>query len=88
MKKLLSILLSFAMIFGAFCAFPVSAYDDTPYSGGSGTEEDPYLISTVQDLYELRKNIKSETYSWLKKQHYKLTADIIFNGSISPKNKK
>ena len=85
MKRLISVLLCTALVFGLLSIFPVKTY---AFSGGSGTEDDPYLISTVQDLYELRNNIKAEPRSWLKKQHYKLTADIIFNGSISPLNKK
>lgn len=83
MKRLISVLLCTALVFGLLSIFPVKTY---AFSGGSGTEEDPYLISTVQDLYELRKNIKSEPRSWLKKQHYKLTANINFTnkGTISP----
>ena len=85
MKRLISVLLCTALVFGLLSIFPVKTY---AFSGGSGTEDDPYLISTAQDLYELRNNIKVEPLFWLKKQHYKLTADITFNGSISLLNKK
>ena len=83
MKKLISILLCFAMIFGAFCAFPVSAYDDTPYSGGSGTEEDPYLISNYNDIITLRNSIENDPV-YKNKIYYKLTNDITISGGISP----
>jgi len=44
------------------------------YSGGSGTEGDPYQISTAADWTELR-----ETYAdWGK--YFILTADINFGG--------
>lgn len=40
------------------------------YSGGSGTAEDPYLISTPQDM----NAIGSDSTDWNK--HFKMTADI------------
>ena len=57
MKRLISVLLCTALVFGLLSIFPVKTY---AFSGGSGTEDDPYLISTAQDLYELRNNIKAE----------------------------
>ncbi|MBQ3527033.1 MAG: hypothetical protein IJA52_00560 [Clostridia bacterium] len=83
MKKFISILLCFAMLLGVFCAFPVSASDDTPYSGGSGTEEDPYLISTPDDIAELRDSIENAPI-YKSKVYYKLINDITVSESISP----
>lgn len=40
------------------------------YSGGSGTQEDPYLISTAQDM----NAIGSDSNDWNK--HFKMIADI------------
>lgn len=37
------------------------------FSGGSGTEEDPFLISNVDDLYDISTNLSA---------HYKLTRDL------------
>ena len=44
------------------------------YSGGSGTREDPYLISTVRDLLALAAN----TNDW--SSHFRLIADIDMAG--------
>jgi len=84
MKKLISILLCFAILSGAFCAFPVSASEDTHYSGGSGTEDDPYLISTPDDIREINQNIENDPSLWSRKVYYKLTNDIKVPCSISP----
>lgn len=84
MKKLLSILLCFTMLFGVFCAFSVSASDDTPYSGGRGTEDDPYLISTPDDVREINQNIVNDPSLWSRKVYYKLTEDITVDCKISP----
>ena len=84
MKKLLSILLCFTMLFGVFCAFPISASDDTPYSGGSGTEDDPYLISTKEDIKEVQDNIANDPTLWSRKVYYKLTNDITTDIGFTP----
>lgn len=84
MKKLISILLCFAILSGVFGAFPVSASDDTSYSGGSGTEDDPYLISTEDDIRELKNNIKNDPSLWYTKYYYRLTNDIETYTQISP----
>lgn len=84
MKKLLSILICFAMLFGALCTFPVFASDDTPYSGGSGTEDDPYLISTKEDIKEVSENIANDPSLWSRKVYYKLTNDITTDVGFTP----
>ena len=45
----------------------------TEYAGGSGTEEDPYLISTPHQLLLLAEQSKT---SYMEDQHFKLTNDI------------
>ena len=42
------------------------------YSGGSGTEQSPYIIKTQQDLYNIRFN---------KSASYKLVNDITYDGA-------
>lgn len=42
------------------------------FSGGSGTESDPYQIKTTQDLYNVRHDLDA---------HYILKNDIVFNSS-------
>jgi hypothetical protein len=43
------------------------------YSGGSGTIGDPYLISTPQDLYDIRSNLSA---------YFKLTKNIDLDGTV------
>lgn len=52
MKKLVSLILCLAMILAWLPAGSPSAAaaDSSPFAGGSGTKEDPYLVSTVGDL--------------------------------------
>ena len=42
--KALSWLLSLAMVLSLVPSLGLTAYADTAYSGGTGTEADPYLI--------------------------------------------
>ena len=84
MKKILSIVLTMTMLFSILCVFTYATEEDTPYSGGSGTEEDPYLLSSSEDIDELRKNIETDPSLYAKKIHYKLTADITITEPISP----
>lgn len=55
---------------------------------GSGTEEDPYLIATVEDLYQVagalsKKNLHEDQnepdYRDYQRSHYRLTADLVLN---------
>ena len=52
MKKLVSLILCLAMILAWLPAGSpfAAAEDSSPFAGGIGTEEDPYLVSTVGDL--------------------------------------
>ena len=53
----------------------------TSFAGGSGTEEDPYLISSGAELAYLAEII-NDIKSYNKSNYYKLTADINLGGRI------
>ena len=57
--------------------FIIQGAGKTPYSGGSGTEEDPFLISTYADLLELSEM----SHDWDK--YFLQTHDIDASGSDS-----
>ncbi len=89
MKKIMSILLTLAMIC-TFAVIPVSAETDTwdgttvatAYAGGTGSEKDPYLISTCAQLLYLRDQVNAgTTYAG---SYFKLTNDLDF-GSVDVK---
>jgi len=63
-SKITHIVFSLGLVF--FTSFPVSG----KYSGGSGTNDDPYEIATAEDLILLGENL--EDYD----KHFILTADI------------
>ena len=88
MKKLLSLIIAIAMILSLSVVFAVSASAQTePWDGvaydiefaGAGTEEDPYLISTPEELQGLlyRVNYLETTYDGM---YLKLTDDINMGG--------
>lgn len=51
----------------------------TPFSGGSGTQTDPYRISTAQDLVNFSYICKSAYTSATRGKYYVLTNDITLN---------
>lgn len=70
-NKLISILIIIAILFamlpvGSVSAFAASGAD---FAGGSGTEQDPYLVSSKVHLNNVRNDLGA---------HYKLVADITF----------
>ena len=74
MKKLISLILTIALVLTAvpMGAFSVTANaadvgNTTEFAGGSGTAEDPYLVSTIEHLYNVRNYMDS---------HFKMTNDI------------
>ncbi|MBR0469861.1 MAG: hypothetical protein IJJ55_01445, partial [Clostridia bacterium] len=75
--KFISTLLALSMAAGYL--FSVPAFADSPsFSGGSGTEEDPYLISTAEDMWELSNDCNSGS-KYEKKyasKYFKMTEDI------------
>lgn len=85
MKKLISTILCFSILFGVCTFFSVvGASEDAMYSGGSGTEEDPYLIGTVNDIRELNENIEKDPTLYSRKVYYKLISDITVPCTIGP----
>ena len=79
-KKLLSLLLAFAMLATLLPAVRQDAYAEEwtcPWQG-SGTEEDPYQIGTLADLEALARRVNTIGMSRpaFVNQHFILTADI------------
>lgn len=63
-KRILAMLLSFAMIF-SMLTINISVYAETPtlplFSGGTGTETDPFLLANADDLIALRDSVNTQT---------------------------
>lgn len=62
-------------------------YDDSRYktfSGGKGTKDDPYLISTAQDLASLTymSSFNYTNYTYYEGVYFKQTADIVLNDNV------
>ena len=94
LKKTLAFILTFAMLLSAVitaAAVPATAasgvWDGTiaeSYAGGTGTEADPYLIETPQQLarmvgYDVLTNYTANITNGSTGKYYKLTADIYLN---------
>lgn len=94
LKKALAFILTFAMLLSAVitaAAVPATAatgvWDGTiadSYAGGTGTEADPYLIETPQQLarmvgYDVLTNYTANITNGSTGKYYKLTADIYLN---------
>ncbi|MBR4118152.1 MAG: InlB B-repeat-containing protein [Methanocorpusculum sp.] len=83
-KKALHRFAALAAVLLAVCLvfmMPVSAADSV-FSGGSGTENDPYKISTADDLKQLATDVNSgNTYS---EKYFQLTQDITLSGEWTP----
>jgi hypothetical protein len=56
-----------------FMALLLAHFSGFSFSGGNGTAGNPYLVSNVSDLDEVRSNLQA---------HYKQTADIDLGGEI------
>ena len=54
MKKFVSLALCLAMIMAWIPGGAAGAANGAPFAGGSGTEDDPYLVSTADQLEEVR----------------------------------
>ncbi len=70
MKRLLALLLVMAMVAAYVPLITVqveAVANTTEFAGGSGTEEDPYLISTPEHLYSVRNYLSA---------HFKMVNDI------------
>jgi hypothetical protein len=90
-KKALSVFLIFAIFTALLPLHSFGAEDvwdgvlppadaDAAYSGGSGSEDDPYIIATAADLAQLSRNTNSISGYTLGK-YFKQTADIYLNES-------
>ncbi len=94
LKKTLAFILTFAMLLSAVitaAAVPATAatgvWDGTiadSYAGGKGTEADPYLIETPQQLarmvgYDVLTDYTQNIVNGSRGKYYKLTADIYLN---------
>ncbi len=84
MKKILSMILVCALLLGSLGSFSYISATSSPYSGGSGTEEDPYLISSNDDLNKLYYNIETDPALYSSNMHYKLTCDLTLDHELSP----
>ena len=64
---------------------PISANAGTLYSGGSGTENDPFLISTPEDWYALADATQSEDENAPQEGlYFELTNDITVTKGLGP----
>ncbi len=93
MKKLAIILTAIALIASLFTCFAVTAAEESvwdgtapaanenaAFSGGSGTEADPYLLSSAADLAQLAVNCNAAVNTYPGK-YFKLTTDIALNSN-------
>lgn len=73
-------LIALALVLGMLLSLAACG-DSGNFSGGSGTETDPYLISSAKDLQEMARliNDKKTTEAYCS-AHYKLAADIDLGG--------
>ena len=72
-NKFSAILLTLVMLLGMF---PMTAFAaEAPWSG-SGTQQDPYQISSAEDLKALAEAINDTSDKTYNKSYFKLTADI------------
>ena len=56
-KKILSMLLCMALCLTLLPTVTFAADERPAYSGGDGTKENPWLISSVEDLQTLQKTV-------------------------------
>ena len=81
-SRLLLMLLGLFFSFISLCAQTV--WDGTvadSFAGGSGTEDDPYLISDGSELAYMGKVLR-ENGSQYKGAHFKLISNIILNEDV------
>ena len=80
-KKILSILLVLSMLVGMITIMPITA--SAAELSGSGTEKDPYKITSVADWNYFAENVSTYASSYVK-----VTADVLDFGGNSPKQIK
>ena len=85
MKKTISIIVTLTMLLGILAVVPFSASATwgggaaAAFGGGTGTEADPYLISTPQQLALLAEHVNSEVSDYAG-TYFKMTTDIDLAG--------
>lgn len=58
-NRILSFILTFSLVAALLSGFSLSAFAAVEYDGGSGTQNDPYLISTAEQLSAFRDSVNS-----------------------------
>lgn len=83
-KSLLTLLTLIVLIPATMNAADTWEYNNTSFSGGRGTKNDPYLISTAQDLASLtyQTSYTITSYKNFKDVYFKQTADIVLNDDV------
>ena len=94
MKKLIAVILSLTLLLAllpaASAASPVwDGRSSEAYAGGTGTEDDPYLIANGAQLYQLaldgnNSSMDGNYYKSTKGLYYKLTQDIDMGNKSFP----
>ena len=78
-RKLLSLALSFALCLTLLPGAALAADETAPaYGGGSGTQDDPWIIATVEDITTLAATVNDGTY--YEDAYFKQTADLDMTG--------
>ena len=78
LRKTLSLLCVLAMAL-ACLSVPAPA-EETAFAGGSGTEEDPWQIETVEQLAYLASTVNDGSKSGYMGAYFALTADLDMTG--------
>lgn len=61
-----------SMLYGDYLVYQMSFSPSTHFSGGDGTKEHPFILSSLDDL----KLLADSTELWSSGYHYRLTTDI------------
>lgn len=78
-RKLLSLALSFALCLTLMPGAALAADETAPaYGGGTGTQDDPWIIATVEDITTLAATVNDGTY--YEDAYFKQTADLDMTG--------
>lgn len=78
-RKLLSLALSFALCLTLLPGAALAADETAPaYGGGTGTQDDPWIIATVEDITTLAATVNDGTY--YEDAYFKQTADLDMTG--------
>jgi 3-hydroxy-3-methylglutaryl CoA synthase len=79
--KIASGLIILALVISMLAACGTAPSDRVCFSGGSGTESDPFIISTADDLMELSKRVNDKAANRIyAAAHYMQNKDIDLAG--------